>query len=258
MNSKSFQERLHSAITESELLIEEAYERDLVFSELMLVKELMSSQRFAPIWEKESNRIQGLANFPPLSKFDALNPKSGQTKEKKAITADKYGNFHYAQLMRLDRMPDEYELSHFEGRDVKVFVIPGKEMHDFFTKRKSAPAHNGNENERTLTIKKGSPEMAFVEQYRKPDLEKAFKDAIYRLDRQDTGFDTTEAFAEVVELFKKHNTDMIRSHFVEVMHAGGQYGQLGSFKRVFKDYFDKGILRQAKMGRENVYIYSGK
>ena len=162
------------------------FKRGMSFSDLLIYKRMVSSQKFSDWFGKQQIRVLGWGDFSER-KFDVLDAKDGSDNiEMKYATHTKSGA-SFPQLIRLDYLvPDRYVISIFKDNELFVFDIPGVDLHNSKIRKACTRAHANNPNELRCTIKykkhnKISEEWKFLEKYHSVDLVNKLKKAVYIL-----------------------------------------------------------------------------
>jgi hypothetical protein len=208
---------------------------------LFAKKYLFSSQKFSPMWERETRHLEGLVKYGSgFAKFDDMNPNNFDETYEQKYAHDNNGNFHYPQIIRLNNLPTYYRLYHFYDNDIRIFIIPGKELHNSVIRYSATPAHANNKNELTILIKKDSPEMLFLEKYRRQDLELKYKNAKFNL-AEKVNFENDICYTRVIEqacsLFENKKTIPLKG---AIGVLSGKFAPLLSEKEI-KIYIDRAV-----------------
>lgn len=150
----------------------------LSFSRVLDLKDIVSSQKFSHWFQKELTRILKLTEEPALAIHD-MQDTFGDSYELKYATYSYARGASFPQIIRLDHQPDKYVIVLFIDDDIRVFVVPGAEMHESVIRQNATRAHNDDENELRINIKLGSKEMAFLEKHSNAKVKALLMEASY-------------------------------------------------------------------------------
>lgn len=172
---KSIQKAFLIREAASSFLYQELLTKPKNFQEFLIYKKLVSSQKFAPFFERNLRRILSLKKNSD-SNYDAASAHKNY--EFKYATVSSSGMVSFPQLIREGLRP-EYIIIIFEGDDVLVSRIPSAKMHRSILRKHSTKAHFSNIKEKRISFSVISPEMDFIRSYRDRKLERKIINAKY-------------------------------------------------------------------------------
>ena len=146
------------------------------FKEMLILKDILSSQKFSPWFEKNMRRILGLSRSFDTN-YDAYDEFYAQHVEFKHATLLGDG-YSFPQLIRSGLEP-EYVIVLFHNDAVTVIRIPPGIIEKSVLAKSGAQAHFSNKKEKRVSVKLGSPEMRFLERFRDRNLERKLKRASF-------------------------------------------------------------------------------
>lgn len=173
----TFEDMKNHYMVAYEYMMDYSVNNKLSFDQLLFMKDLYSSQKFSHYLQKEMARILGHSEEPMYSIFDARDQTG--SKEYKYATYSYNRGASFPQIIRLDHQPDTYVIAIFYGSELRVYEVPGKEMHNSIIRHKATLAHANNDNELRINIKIKSKEMAFLESHFNPSLTEKLMKATY-------------------------------------------------------------------------------
>lgn len=152
---------------------------DITFETMLQYKGIISSQKFAPWWEKQVASILDLKRITGFSEYDLKDRKKDIYYEMKYSTEGNDGSYSFPQLYRSNLNPDYYFIFLFGLNDFVISKLSGQDLKSSILVTNGSAAHNKNISERRLTIKASSEELKFILTFRDSVLETKFKNAKY-------------------------------------------------------------------------------